>query len=257
VRARLAAAAAAGVLVLACRTALPPAVPLAPDDPRPAARLAGLAARSAALEGLRGLARLSVDGPGGSLRSRQVVVAERPDRLRVEVLGFLSQTLAVLVTDGREYSLFDVRDHTFERAALRPGLLEQIAGVDLAPDEAIRVLLGVPDLAGLVPVGAALLPDGGVRIVLADPGGSPRRAVETDADGELQRYASWGPGGRYDARYGDRQPVGDTPFAHRIEIDFPESEVRAQIELSRVDLNPVLGPATFELDTPATAGSGR
>ncbi len=256
-RARIAAAAAASALLLACRTALPPALPLALDDPRSAAGLEALAARSAALTGVRGLVRLSVDGPGGSVRSRQVMVAVRPASLRVEILGFLSQTQAVLVTDGESYSFFDARDRSFERAALRPGLLERIAGVDLEPDVAVRVILGAPDLAGLEPVGAALLPDGGVRIVLADPSGSARRAVETDADGELLRFAVWGPEGSFDARYGDRQPVGETPFAHRIEIEFPETAVRARIDLSRVDLNPTLAPDAFELDTPGTAGSGR
>lgn len=254
---RVAAAAAASALLLACRTALPPAVPLALDDPRPAARLEALAVRSASLAGVRGLARLSVDGPGGSVRSRQVMVAERPARLRVEILGFLSQTQAVLVTDGESYSFFDARDHSFERAPLRPGLLARIAGVDLEPEQAVRVLLGAPDLAGLRPVAAALLPGGGVRIVLADERGGGRRAVETDADGELERFASWGDEGSFDARYGDRRVVGETPFAHRIEIAFPETEVLARIELSQVDLNPTLGPNAFELDTPGAAGSSR
>lgn len=256
-RNRIAAAAAASALLLACRTALPPAVPLALDDPRPVAGLEALAARSAALEGVRGLARLSVDGPGGSIRSRQVLLAVRPASLRVEILGFLSQTQAVLVTDGESYSFFDVRDRSFERAALHPGLLARIAGLDLEPEEVVRVLLGAPDLAGLHPVGASLLPGGGVRIVLADDLGGARRAVETDADGELQRFVAWGPKGGFDARYGDRQAVGEMPFAHRIEIEFPETEVRARIELSRVDLNPVLAANAFELDTPGAAGGGR
>lgn len=203
------------------------------------------------------MARLSVDGPGGAVRSRQVMVAVRPASLRVEILGFLSQTQAVLVTDGESYSFFDVRERSFERAALRPGLLARIAGVDLEPDEAVRVLLGTPDLAGLRPVGAALLPGGGVRIILADDSGSTRRAVETDADGQLERFAAWGPQGSFDARYGDRQAVGEVPFAHRIEIEFPETEVLARIELSQVDLNPTLGPNAFELDTPGAAGGSR
>jgi hypothetical protein len=206
---------------------------------------------------MRGLARLSVDGPGGSLRSRQVLLAVRPARLRVEILGFLSQTQAVLVTDGESYSFFDARDRSFERAALRPGLLERIAGVDLEPEQAVRVLLGAPDLAGLRPVGASLLPDGAVRIVLADDQGRAGREVETDADGQLQRFAAWGPQGGFDARYGDRQVVGETSFAHRIDIDFPETDVRARIELSRVDLNPALAADAFELDTPGAAGGSR
>jgi hypothetical protein len=51
--------------------------------------------------------------------------------------------------------------------------------------------------------------------------------------------------------------VGGTSFAHRIEIAFPDTEVHARIELSRVDLNPALGPGTFELDTPGAGGAAR
>ncbi len=257
-RVRRVAVVTAAALVLGCRTALPPAVPLPPDDPRPERLLAELAERARRLDALRGLAKLSVDGPGGSIRSRQVLVAARPARLRVEILGFLSQTQAVLVTDGAEYSLFDARDHTFESAPLRPGLLLQIAGIDLEPDEAVRVLLGAPGLEALSPRQAVQLPEGGLQVLLRDDDGGAQRAVEFGPEGRLRRYAAWDPDGipAFDARYDEMETVGSLSFAHRIEIQFPVTGVEARIDLSRIALNPDLDPAVFDLDIPTGASPG-
>ena len=47
-------------------------------------------------------------------RGRWVVMAARPARLRIEIQGFLSQTVALLATDGSHYDLFQVRERSFE-----------------------------------------------------------------------------------------------------------------------------------------------
>jgi len=251
VRRALVAAAGAALLAAGCRTSLPPAVPLAPGDPRPAALLASLEERGADLQALRGVAKLSVDGPEGSLRSKQVLVAARPARLRVEVLGFLSQTVALLATDGETYDLFQVKERRFERAPVHPGLLWEVAGIALAPDEAVRVLLGAPDLEGLAPAGAAALPEGGVGVLLSDAKGR-RRGVEFDSGGALRRVTAWRPGGlvAWDVRYDDVEERSGLAFAHQIALEFPASGVEAEIELDRVELNPTLGPKVFELEPP-------
>lgn len=248
----LRAAAALALLLAGCRSLTPPAVLLAPGDPRPAALLATLGERSAGLSALRGMARLAVDGPGGSLRSRQVLVAARPALLRVEIVGFLSQTQALLVTDGETYAFFSARDRRFESDRVRPGLLWEIAGIDLEPGEAVGVLLGAPDLGSLAPARAASLGGGAVRVVLVDQAGRPRRALEFDAGGALRRLAAWDLDGvlAWDARYDDLETLGATSFAHAIEIEFPPTGVRARLELSRVSLNPDLAPDAFQLNPP-------
>jgi hypothetical protein len=239
-------------LLAACRTLEPPAVPLPLDDPRPGVLLSALDERAASVAALRGLARLAVDGPGGSLRSRQVVVAARPASLRVEVLGFLSQTQVLLVTDGETYELFDARARRFESEPVRPGLLWEVAGVDLEPEEAVRVLLGAPALDGLRLATAASVADARVRLLMADPEGRPRHALEFDPEGELRRLAAFGAEGEvlWDARYDDVRGVGASRLAHAIELTFPRTRVEARIELSQVELNPPLAPAVFRLDRP-------
>ncbi len=250
---RRAAAAALVLLALGCRTALPPALPLPEEDPRPAALLADLFARSETLRGLRGLAQLAVDGPEGSLRSKQLLIAERPARLRIQILGFLNQTAALLVTDGEAYDLFVARDRARERGPVTPDLLYRVAGIALSPVEAVEVILGVPDPGrGLALAGAASLPEGGIRVLLADERQRTRRSLEFDPEGQLRSLAAYAGTGaaEWEVRYADRAPIGEVSFAHSIEMVFPGQGIRAELELSAVSLNPALGPETFVLRLP-------
>ena len=76
-------------------------------------------------QALRGRARLAVDDAKGrvKVRGRQLLVVERPARLRVEVQGLLDQTVAVLVVDGDRYELFRADDRSYRSGVLPPGLL--------------------------------------------------------------------------------------------------------------------------------------
>jgi hypothetical protein len=87
------------LLAAACRAVPVQLPPLAADDERPGRLLAALDESASQRRALRGRARLAVDGDDGvRIRGSQVLVLERPDRLRVEILGFLGQTEAVLTT---------------------------------------------------------------------------------------------------------------------------------------------------------------
>ena len=71
-----------------CATQIP-RFPLSPDDPRPRALVVGWDEAARQRRGLRARATLAVDATDASFRASQVLVLERPLRLRVEVVGFL------------------------------------------------------------------------------------------------------------------------------------------------------------------------
>ena len=97
-----------------------------------------------------------VDAPGAgaggadlALRSKQRMWLSRPASLRVEVLGFLDTALAVLVTDGHRYALLESAERRYDEGVVYEGLLWDAARLDLRPDEAVDVILGVAaDRAG-------------------------------------------------------------------------------------------------------------
>ena len=106
----------------ACATHVP-VQPLPPDDPHPRLLFENWVESAAKRRALRGRARLAVDREDGAihLRGKQLVLLERPSSLRVEVLGFLNQSLAVLVTNGERYEVYRAHDRSYVRDAVLAG----------------------------------------------------------------------------------------------------------------------------------------
>jgi hypothetical protein len=242
------------VLALACATARRPApTPLPSGDARPAAFLAALSRDAASRHALRGVARLGVDGPAGSARARQILALERPARLRVEILGLLDQTQAVLSTDGARYRLVRSQDRSVEQGAVYDGLLADVAGLAVTPEQAVRVLLGAPQDPSARLDGAAQLPEGGVRLLLRGAGALGSERLDCDAAGRLQQWTLLGADGDavLEARYADYRPLGDGAFPYEVEVRDARTDASVRVAWSRVELNPVLAPELFAV--PAAA----
>jgi hypothetical protein len=244
-------------LALGCRTVAPP-VPLPAGDTRPQALLAALAAEADGRHSLRGAVKLSLDGPAGSLRASQVLLVEQPAHLRVEVQGFLSQTVAVLVTDGERFQLYRAGEHSVEDGRVYPGLLWQVAQVDLTPEEAVEVLLGAPRVPpGLVPTQALRLYDGGIRIAMGDALAPSQRVLEWGPDGRLRRIETRTRGDSilWQAEFSKWQRVGDDWFAHNVALHFPVSKTEVELTFQDVELNPQLPSDSFVLHGPRSAAA--
>ena len=251
---RAAALLASVLLVTACRTPVP-LLPLPPDDPRPKALLEKWAETARQRRALRGLARLAVDGGEGEvgIRSRQVLVAERPARLRVEVLDFLQRTLAVLVTDGERFELFRADDRSLETGEVHPDLMWEVAHLALPPEQLVGLLLGAPPPdPGLAVVRARHSGAGEIQIDLADAAGHVRQRVAFDAEARLRwlELREEGGGVVWRAGFDDYAAVGASPFAHTVSLDFFAEGTHAEISLSGVELNPLLPSEIFQLRIP-------
>jgi hypothetical protein len=247
----------AASLLAACRTVGPaePALPPLPaEDPRPAAFLTRLVLTAAERTSLRAGARVVIEGERRSSFAKQLLLLERPARLRLEIVGLLGQRVAVLATDGARYDLYRAERPTLESGEVHAGILWDVAGLALTPEEAVQLALGSPLLPseGTPPVAsAAELPDGGLRLVLRSPRESdPRRTLEFDAAGELRRYEVRAPSGElvFEARYGDYRDLGGSPFAYAIEVELPATKTHAEIQFQWVELNPTLTDDLFRLE---------
>ena len=253
------------VIVLAlgaCRT-VPTALPAAPADAaRSAALVDGLALLGASRTGLRAGARVSIEGQRRASFAHQLMLLQRPACLRLEVIGVLGQRVAALATDGSRYDLYRAERPGLESGEVNPGILYEVAGLALTPEEAVRLALGsplAPGEAGSAAIGGSVLAEGVVRVELRAPPDGLRRTLEFGPGGELRRYAVFDPAGDLvlDARYGDYRDVGGTPFAHAIELELPAAASRAEIHFQWVELNPVLGDELFRLAPPSgAAGEG-
>jgi hypothetical protein len=201
-----------------------------------------------------------MEGQRGASFARQLVLLERPARMRLEVLGVLGQRIAVLATDGARYDLYRAERPGLESGDVHPGILYEMAGLPLTPEEAVRLALGAPlepAQAGARAEGTAVLPDGAVRVGLhaAD---DVRRTLEFAPTGELRRFYVHDPDGQrvLDVRYRDFRDVGGNPFAHQIDVELPASHSRAAIQLQNVELNPALPEQLFRLELVRQSSAG-
>jgi hypothetical protein len=243
----------------ACATPTP-FHPLPAEDPRPQQLIDRWVESASQRHGLRGLARLAVDRDDGSvrLRGKQLVILERPSRLRVEILGFLNQSLAVIATDGAGFEVYRAEDQSYETGDVDDRLLWNEAGIDLSPEEAVAVLLGVPisepihALAGAVRDG-----EGRIRVDLATPDGRVVERATFDVDGNLYALEALDRSGdvAWVAHFGGYRVVEGVSFAHSIDLDVRSGMTRAEILFRKIELNPELSPEMFHL-IPAAGGDG-
>ena len=177
----------------------------------------------------------------------------RPAQMRVEVLGFLDTTLAVLVTDGERYSLFESSEQRLQEGPVYPELLWDAAHLALTPAEAVEVILGAPEPDAGLTRGAAYLVGERIRIELADPGGHVRRVVEFGTGGELRRLAQSDDSGAvaWEALFDDYAEVDGAPFARDVALRSESGRTNATLALRSVELNPEVPVDIFRLRPPS------
>ncbi len=237
------------LIALGCASA-PEVTRLPEGDPRPGAFLAAHAERVAARQGLRARTRVSVRGAHAAPLSRQLLLLERPARMRVEVLGLMGQRTVVLATDGVAYDLFTQASGRVERGPVHPGVLAQVAGLPITPEAAVRLLLGLPALPAAAAPGSARL--AGERIALRWSDGEPAllRSAEFDPAGHLRRFevARAGEGVRLVAQFDDYRELPGGPFAHRVGLHFPAEDAAVEVRFDDVELDPDLPASLFRLE---------
>ena len=190
--------------------------------------------------GVRAIGRVRLEGPRGSSRVRQVIIAQRPGQLRLESLNLLGQTASLLVTDGERYAFFDGR--SVERGGVFPELLRDTLGMDVAPHEAVALLLAAPELPDRAPLQVLGRDDQRLAVYASEQ-------VGFAGDGELVEVAAIGPDGsvRWRSEYSEWRDAGAGRYPHRMVFSFPATALRAEIELDDVELNPSLSNDLFVL----------
>jgi hypothetical protein len=185
---------------------------------------------------------VATEGPGGSGFSKQLLLVERPARLRVEVIGLLDQRVLVLATDGERYELYRAESADLESGEVHPGVLDEVAGLPLTPDAAAALLLAAP-LAPASPPDAARGDASGALSL-----SWPDQTLDFDAQGRLVALV-FHPGARdvLRAQWSEWREVAGGAFPHRLELDLYQPEARWQLDYREVELNPRIPPELFRL----------
>lgn len=128
----------AALLAAGC---LPVSPPTPREMPEASQLIERLDAQGSAVQTVKGLVRTKLETPQGREAFSQVLLIERPDRLRVEVLGLLGQPVLKLVSDGRELTIA-LPGERYYRGAASAENLERFTHLPLEPQQLVELLLG-------------------------------------------------------------------------------------------------------------------
>ena len=130
--------------VAACTRVPPP--DLSPD---PEVLLSQVRAAQDRVRSCRGSARVGISAPEASGTLDAWLAAEKPDRVRVELLDFFGNTAAVLVAAEGRFALYDARAGALYRGEDTPENLRRLLPVPVGARELAALVCGsVPLLAG-------------------------------------------------------------------------------------------------------------
>lgn len=241
---RAQALAAVGWVLLggACATpsALPPPVPLPTRDPHVASLLERARDDSGARERMRAVATVKLHAERRSGRFREVIIAARPAQLRLETLNLLGQTQTLLVTDGERFAFWDGK--RMERGPVNPEVLRHHLGLDLEPAEAVRALLAAPTIPERTPEQVFAQAGGYIVLLRPDllrfgPAGELRGVEALDERG----------GTRWSVAYDGWRDTDGGRYPFDVSLRFPATELRAELSLKEVELNPDLDRSLFRV----------
>jgi len=238
----------AAVLVAGCVRAPP-----ADLSREPGVLLEEVRAAQARVGSVQGTARVAVESPGRSGSFEAWLAAEKPGRIRIEVLDFFGNPAAVLVARDGRFSLYDARNAVFYRGEATPENLARLLPLPLpAPDLATLLCGSAPILEGRP---AAVEPDGEtLRLELEGPKG---REVLSIGPSATVRSAIYYP------RAGEEKlarRVTFSSFRRRDGLLVPESAdlrgatTRVSLRWKEQEVNPPpAGGAPYSLEPPKGA----
>jgi hypothetical protein len=242
--------AAAGLCLVASCAVTP--VPRFAAPPDPATVRSRLLHDEAGTRTVRGLTRLTLEGPtGGS--GTQVVVVALPDRARVEALTPLGTTALVATVRGDILRAHSPGQHAYWTGRATREALARLLNVPVPPEMLLRVLAGLPPL----PVRAddprlAIVPDGAaVRVDSVDGEHWQRLWTESDdpavARGEVGRASEV----LFAFAFAERRPTDGRDFPFEIRVEEIAARTRLRVQYERVQLNLPVDPDLFDLPPPA------
>jgi len=228
-----------------------------------------LADRDQRLDSLQTPAVMEYSGANGHFKAREQVVVRRPASLRVEAMSPLGVAL-VVTAEGGQVAVFDPSKNTLARGAATAATLDRFARIPMAPQQAVRLLLGLaPDSAmlGFAPSGSNDVGDMKV-LTYGRPDGTTDELGFSDRHLVLVRNKL--PGGEtgYEVRYSDYRDIGGIEFPYQVEASFPAAGttiklryerpiVDGQIDDSLFVLSPGPGTRQLNLGEPGAAAAAR
>lgn len=161
--------------------------------------------QQACSRGLAGEGKLDYFGKEGRIRGSVLFMTNVPDRVRLDVVSPFGATVSTLTSNGKDFSLYDLRQKVFLHGPANACNLSQFTHVPMPPHALVSLLRGEPPLLSHAPAQTTLGWEAGRYVV--------RIASKHDASEEIAISPS-------DSDY-------DKPYAQQ-QLSLESVEVRQQ-----------------------------
>ena len=236
-----------------CLTGCPDRRHTRPDPPLTSAgpALSALAARNAAINTLSGLLALEIWRNGDRVRLRQLVIVQRPDRIRLDTLSPFDQPLQMMASDGETLAVYSLEEKRFFRGPATPRNLARLLPIELEGPELIAFFQGRTPLIVHTESSIAWDDDRGAWQVDLTGAGRRQQLHFEPAHLRVTESQVWRTGAlEYKARFCDYSGHDDTAVPRRIRIEVPSKDLSIDIEVREFTVGEPVDPEAFGIDPP-------
>ena len=204
---------------------------------------------SARVSSVQGLAKVKVHSPEKSMNGTQVILAEKPDRLRAETLSLFGSPVLLLAADGERLGVLLPTRNIYYTGAASPANLGRFIRIPLRLSDLVSVLLYQPPMIDARSEKAFELEEGGWLLIRS--GSSRHQELTFNIERQLVEVSYFDRDKLLlKITYGKFGEAGDR-FPLFFGIELPGQKTTASLEFSDPETNGKLKAGIFQLTPPA------
>jgi len=203
---------------------------------------------------LKGIAKIRVESPEEKFSVKEIIIAKRPQCLRLETLNPLGQPLFFIVTDGKELSLFSPSENKFYQGVASRKNVSLFFHVNLGLEETVSIILGKVPLIDYDAERAECQMEGDFYVLkLSTRDKKFKQIIKLSLSAqkvvESKTYKQ-GEGLVRTTKFRRYEKAGETFFPREITVVLPRDETRVKINYKEIELLSEIDPDQFRLIPP-------
>jgi len=242
------------VFALAGCAVMKPEIEPAPPDTR--SILATLKMRCDLVDSMRTWMNVGIESDGQSEEVREYFHYQKPDKLRVDIMGPFNEPRAIALAVGKSFQLYFVTENEIMAGDLSDQVIADIFGVDLRVSDMRSSIFANPFLDGNV--SELEVESYGDEWVIRRPSTLPGHREEVSILARNLAVSKWqitNPKGELvqEITFSRYQKVGGVLRSLKTVIHRPADKTRITIESVNPEINVELAEITFDLPIPKSA----
>lgn len=240
------------LFLFGCRPAIPPPA-LPPELPSVSEEvlLQKLAYNREVFHSLKGLANIRVEFEGKTTRARQVVLIQKPARLRTEILGLFGQPALQVAVHNNQLAVHIPGESLFLQGPATPSNLARFTLLPLGVEDLVRLVLYDVPLMPYIESSVATSAQG-YELRLADAQGGAQTLI-FDKRIRLVEVVYFRLGQPFLRVVYDNFPAEEAGFPRSTALFMPQRPASLMLDYSELEINASIPSERFVLKAPAGA----